>query len=181
MLQSICIKERHKCLHSKDFGKEKKKKKTLFNGVIYHLLCWWPRKQEAVYTIMVRKKTWSSIQNQIYSCEFIRKAFGYSLVTLFFNLKFSFNEMKYYTVITFSIELELKKAKYHTKFHIFKSCSKLLLLKNVSISLNYLRKLSPYLGRYIFNFTVKNTIQPLLLWGFKKNEYADIVLLSQKM
>lgn len=67
------------------------------------------------------------------------------------------------------------------KFHIFKSCSKLLLLKNVSISLNYLRKLSPYLGRHIFNFIVKNTIQPLLLWGFKKNEYADIVLLSQKM
>ena len=47
--------------------------------------------------------------------------------------------------------------------------------------LNYLRKLSPYLCRYdIFNFIVKSTIQPLLLWGFKKNEYADIVLLSQK-
>ena len=43
-----------------------------------------------------------------------------------------FNEMKYYTIMTFSIELELKKAKYHMKFHIFKSCGKLLLLKNVS-------------------------------------------------
>lgn len=63
VLQSICIKERHKCLHYKENGE----KKILFNGVIYHLLCWWPRKQEAVCTIMVRKRTWSSIQNQINS------------------------------------------------------------------------------------------------------------------
>lgn len=43
---------------------EKKKKKNVVNGVIYHLLCWWPRKQAAMCTIMVRKRTWSSIKTK---------------------------------------------------------------------------------------------------------------------